>query len=722
MKKINQICRYLPRWFVAAALLCGAGCFSAPRLDAAEVPKADAEAAAAVQEAPVEVADYKNWIEVGAGGLFLSGDEAKFKHQHSMSGDVFGGIEDLHIQQDIGKSGLFVIDGRAIFDTKDYKLKMEISQTDLGYIKAGFTQYRTWYDGNGGFFPGKSAASTNTFNKADNELAVDRGEVWVELGLRLPEIPEITLRYSHEYRDGQKDSTIWGPSTRTGLATSRLFVPAFRDLEEKRDIFTADISKTYGNTDFDIGMRYESSSNEDKLYELRNPNQAAPAGSSQISITQREEIKSDLFSGHGSTVTRFNDYVWFTSGYSYTTLESNVGGDRIYGTSFDAIFNPAGVSPQGAGFINLGGGGTVDQHVVNLNLLWMPFDCLTITPEIKIENKEINNAVDYVRTSAAAQPVNNKVRLFSANELLNVAEALEVRYTGIPDWVFYASAEAEQEDGSRQDSSNNSYNNSGTPLNLDQDQTLLRQKYTVGTNWYPLPRLNFSASYYHKIDRYSNDFLSDDPIAPPVTLDNQRMTNLNLDTDDVNVRATWRPLHNLTLVTRYDFQYSTTKARWKEPTLNYSYGLASELKNQIFSESITWNPFARWYIQGTGSYVMGNIHTPASDGVTPRFILDSVNDYYTVSFSSGLALDEKTNIRADFNYYKADNYQDNSAVGMPYGAEFEEYTASVGLDRKISEAVRISLKYAYYNSQDTTSGGSNDYSGQMIYASTQVKF
>lgn len=717
MKNINKICRRLPRWFVAAALLCGTGSFTTSRLAAAETPKADAEAAAAVQEAPAEVADYKNWIEVGTGGLILNGDEGKFKHQHSMSGDVFGGIEDMHIQQDIGKNGLFVVDGRAIFDTKDYNLKMELSQTDLGYIKAGFSQFRTWYDGNGGYFPGNGAASIKSFNNLfDNELAIDRGEVWVELGLRMPDIPEITLRYSHEYRDGQKDSTIWGPTTRTGLGTTRLIVPAMRDIDETRDIFTADLSKTYGNTDIDLGMRYEYGTSNNRLYEVRNPGEA-----SQILITQREEYKSDLFSGHGSTVTRFNEYVWLTSGYSYTTLDSNiVGGDRIYGRSFNDVFNPTGAAPQNNGFINLTGGGTVDQHVVNLNLMWMPFQCLTITPEVRIENRETNNMVDFTRTTVSPQPgvTRRSVKLLSAYELLNVAESLEVRYTGINDWVFYARAEAEQEDGSRQDRSNNAYNNAGTPLNLDEDQTLLRQKYTVGANWYPLPRLNFAASYYHKVDLYSNDFISDDPVS----LDNQRMTNLNFDTDDINVRATWRPLHNLSLVTRYDYQYVSTQARWKEPILNYNYGQASEMTNQVFSESITWNPFARWYLQGTGSYVLGKIHTPASVVVNPRIIQDATNNYYTLSLSSGLALDAKTNLRGDFTYYKAENYEDNSTTGMPYGAEYEEYIASAGFDRQMSEAVRIALKYAYYNSHDITSGGRNDYGGHMIYASTQVKF
>ena len=70
-----------------------------------------------------------------------------------MSGDVFGGIHDLHYEQTVDKNGQFSIDGHAIFDTGDYDLTLSLSRPKLGYIKAGYNQFRSYYDGNGGFFP-----------------------------------------------------------------------------------------------------------------------------------------------------------------------------------------------------------------------------------------------------------------------------------------------------------------------------------------------------------------------------------------------------------------------------------------------------------------------------------------------------------------------------------------------------------------------------------------
>ena len=80
------------------------------------------------------------------------------------------------------------------------------------------------------------------------------------MGLQLPDWPEIIIRYSHVFRQGQKDSTIWGDTNLTGLTTdqtTRKIAPVYRDIDEARDIVSLEISKTFDNTDIGLGMRYE---------------------------------------------------------------------------------------------------------------------------------------------------------------------------------------------------------------------------------------------------------------------------------------------------------------------------------------------------------------------------------------------------------------------------------------------------------------------------------
>ena len=107
--------------------------------------------ATATEEEPEE---YKNWIELAIGGVITSGDRAQFEQQHWLPGDQpYGGIKDLHVEGTVGKDVLFSVDGHALWDFNDYDVTVQLAKPNLGYIKAGYTEFRSWYDGNAGFFP-----------------------------------------------------------------------------------------------------------------------------------------------------------------------------------------------------------------------------------------------------------------------------------------------------------------------------------------------------------------------------------------------------------------------------------------------------------------------------------------------------------------------------------------------------------------------------------------
>ena len=74
--------------------------------------------ATATEDQPEE---YKNWIELAIGGVITSGDRAQFEQEHRLPGDqVYGGIQDLHVEGIIGKNAVFSIDGHALWDFNDY--------------------------------------------------------------------------------------------------------------------------------------------------------------------------------------------------------------------------------------------------------------------------------------------------------------------------------------------------------------------------------------------------------------------------------------------------------------------------------------------------------------------------------------------------------------------------------------------------------------------------
>jgi len=730
------------------------------------------------EETPEE---YKNWIELGIGGLNISGDAAQFEQQHHMSGDVYGGIQDMHYEQTIGKNTTFSVDGHAIWDNNDYDVTLKLDQPGLGYIHAGFTEFRDWYDGNGGFFPPHGGT---WFAPAIPEMYVDRGEAWVELGLRLPNWPELTLRYSHEFRQGEKDSTIWGDSTLTGIPLTnnpaRKIAPAYRDIDETRDIISFDAVKTFGNTDFDLGMRYEHNDNDDKLQLERGAGQFAtisgtpptitgPNGTAaaQRFITQREDDSLDMYSGHIFTETRFTDSLWFTTGYSYTTLGADLTGTRIIGPDYNSTIDDPILTLQSNdhGFLDLAGTSETFEHVFNANLFWIPLQDLSLLTAFRYTHQNADSDAMLLDTSTTANvapfTLTNPKGGFhrttptprtedTSNEFDNFAERLELRYTHIENWLFYAEGEWEEEWG---DVHEHEVINNVDQGALNKDTNMLWQKYTIGANWYPMPRLDLSGQYYYKIVDYNNDYDSEFATptdVPPVpgSERNQRLISQDWATNDFNIRITCRPkvptiLGTLSFVTRYDYMQTAVSGKWgvspagmppavppPPPAIPTGTVFNEEdtalITNHVISESINWNPLARLYLQAVGSYVLNQTKTPAANiNLIPNTSPTVVNfrdDYWTITGSAGFVLDDKTDLHADYTFYCANDHFKNSAVALPYGIGATENTVSAGISRQITKQVRLSIKYSYFDYVDETFGGHNNYRVHSVYSGFQFRF
>jgi hypothetical protein len=128
------------------------------------------------------------------------------------------------------------------------------------------------------------------------------------------------------------------------------------------------------------------------------------------------------------------------------------------------------------------------------------------------------------------------------------------------------------------------------------------------------------------------------------------------DTYDGNARLTLRPLPNLTLVTRYEYQLSTVNTA-PDGLSGLSETESSDMTSQIISQNVSWSPWSRLYLQVGFNYVLSETDTPTSDYT--QAVLNSQNNYWTVNFNSGFVLDNKTDLNLGYTYYCADNYPDN---------------------------------------------------------------
>jgi hypothetical protein len=650
---------------------------------------------------------YTNWVETSAGSFITTGDKARQQERLQRPGTAFGGIEDFHYQREVATNTVMTIDGRGIFDNHDYKLRLDVTREKVGYLRFNYSEFRTWSDGDGGFDP----SSNSWYPLGRDALALDRGEFSFEGGLRLEEKPQITFKYTHNTRDGEKSSTIWGIAHPAGLP--RGLSPSFYEISERADIFQLDLTHTIDKTDFGVGLRYDNGELDNALKITHAPGEAG----FERKVTDRQGTTYDMFNVHAFSETWLTNNLMFSTGFSYSDLDTDFSGSRVYGSDFDVNYAPN--SLNGFGYNALSGGSRLHEYVGDFNLYYKPTPTVAIIPSIRIQKEDTDATASGTETLSDFATAD--FTSLSERSMLDVRERIDIRYTGVTNWVFYARADFSEGDGNLfQSGGLMPINGIGIPsVESRTDDERFFQKYSLGTRWYPRREVTFDLGGYCKLNKYDYHHLedstpNDSPDRYPAYLVMQ-----DFETYDANTRVAFRPLNNLTLATRYEFQLSHIHTK-PDSISGLDEVESSEMTSHIIAEDLTWSPWTRLYLQAGVNYVLSDTRTPASD--ITEAILKAQNNYWTVNFSSTLVLDKKTDLKVNYFYYQADNYSDNSAVSVNYGTASREHGITATLVRRISSNLRWTLRYGFFLNRDDLSGGHADYDSHLLFSSIQYRF
>src|SRR6266487_1431013 len=481
-----------------------------------------------------------NWVEVGAGSVFTTGNRSQAEQSRQVRGTVFGGIQDLHYQTEVATNTTFSVDGHGIFDNHDYNLTLGLKKEENYFLRFNFENFRTYYNGDGGFYP----PADLQYSRSGNALALDRGEISFEGGLMFKDKPSVTFKYSHLYRDGEKSSTIWGQTHPQLTFPSVGLTPTFYDIDEKRDIFELNAKHHYKATEFGGGVRYELGDLNNALKISQYPGEPPVGGAPQDrKITDRQDVSYDLFSAHAFSETWFKPNLMFSSGFMYSSLDNDFTGSRIYGSDFDVNYAP---NPgNGAGYTSLDGAAHQREYVLNLNLMTVPLKNLTVVPSLRVQRQDWN--ADSTSTFTLGNTVTGPFASNSDGDSLDVRERLDARYTGFTNWVLYARAEWTEGRGNL-DEAGSIY--LGSPIQRETADTRFFQKYGLGLKWYPLRRVSVDFGGYYKSNAYDYDHRSDNTPNNGGNRYPAYLVMQNFETCDGYTRLTLRPLPNLTLVTR----------------------------------------------------------------------------------------------------------------------------------------------------------------------------
>ena len=719
MKSFRILQNHRSRWWATLLGLSAAACAVSAAETSTNTPPAittNTPPAEAVELTPQQVFEggtnsYNNWLDLSAGGFIPGGNKAQAQQQHQTSKDAFGGIEDLHVQGEITKGTTFTVDGHSIFDNHDYDLSLGLSREKLGYLRFSFSEFRTWYNGDGGFY----APTGLYFPGQEDALGVDRGQLSFEGGLTLDKLPQIKFKYTHNYREGEKSSTSWG-LTHPAPDVTRGISGSFYDISEHSDLFELDVTHHIKATELGAGFSYQHGTLSDALKINQFPGEPV-----QQDITDRQGTSYDLFNAHAFTETWIKKDLFLSTGFSYSDLDNTLSGSRIYGNDFDVNYVPN--AQNGFGYYGLNGGSRMDEYVMDVNLMAKPASHLSIVPSVRVQKENVDADVNGFETLGdnAAVPFNGT----SNRDTLDVRERLDINYNGLTNWVLYARGELTEGNGIlngnlRESGGLVQINDIGVPpIQRETDDNRFFQKYSIGARWYPARRASLDFGGYYKLNNYTYDNYVDSTPNDSANRYPAYLVVQNFQTYDGNVRLTLRPLVNVSMVTRYEYQLSTINTR-PDGVSGLSQVESSRMNSHIIAQDISWTPWSRLYFQVGFNYVLSKTTTPTSDYT--QAILDAKNNYWTLNFSSGFVLDDKTDLNLGYFYYNADNFQDNSSFGLPLGAGGQEHGVNATLTRRLTKNLRLSLRYGYYHYEDQTYGGNQDYYAHVIYTSLRYRF
>jgi hypothetical protein len=656
---------------------------------------------------------YSNWIELSTGGLLTTGYANQAKQGEQLNTGVFGGIEDLHYEDQVAKKTTFTLDGHSIFDNHDYSVGLGLTHEDFYFLHFNFENFRTWDSGTGGFIPADGTACS----LPGDALALDRGKISFEAGLTKPNLPQITFKYTHSYRNGDESSTLWGPVHDSSGNVYRPY-PGIYSLDEKSDAFQLDLTHHYKTVNYGAGVSYETGNlNDAHLLTFWSGGQIQQV---QQKVTDQEGTSYDMFSTHAFAESWVKKNLFLSTGFMFAKLDDTFSGSRIYGDDFDVAYSPT-YPGLDYGYYNLNGTAHEHQYVMNVNLLSLPTKNWSIIPSVRVQKEDWN------ANSAGTGTLGTDAQAFTDNsgrDSIDVCERLDLRYTGVTNWVFNLGGQWTEGQG-------NLHENGGllqvngigpNPVQFATDDSTLFQKYFASARWYPVRQASLDVGGYYKINTYNYNF-TQDSTPNNAGLDNPLYPGFivyqGFQTWDGNIRLTLHLPKNIMLVSRYEYQYSTISTR-PDPVSGLSQQDSSKMYTHIIGQNASWTPLSWLGLQAGFNYVLSTTKTPTSDYT--QAVLDSQNNYWTVNFNSDFVLNDRTDLNLGYFYYRAADGQNGIVGGLPLGTDTEEHSITAALSRRITQNLRLNLKYAFNHYNDFASAGHFSYDAHVIFASLQYRF
>lgn len=697
-----------------------------------------------------DLADDQNIIRVTGQAVSIEDSESSFQAatQHAKSG--LYGIEELRFTQALGDDGKLTAKLQLLPGSNTYDNTIKVSYDEKGSAEIGYKQFRTFYDGVGGFFPTNGAWKP----LADQMLHVDRSKFWIGATISLPDKPVISLRYTNERRWGKKDSTVWGETDDTGIpiwsrstlnpvSAVRDIVPGSIDIDEQVQTFEASLRHVVGKTKFDLSVVGTFVNNENTRWQSRYPGEVKPypaipstpavlVDPSQANNANygydTQGIDSQTFAFMGRFETELSSKVSLFGGFNYSTVNADISGERQVwidlATTQGVVSAVGGFTTGGRppySYTDLAGNADHRAFNANLGVHLRPIPSLFITAALKGESvkTDSDNSLTFTSTlvspaNGSTTPVNNGAINYSrADEDVWVPE-LSVRYNGIRGVSLYATSDYRVSPGSETQYNQSVSSNGNVSKPADsttKDVTENHFNGKAGFRWSPSPYVTLGGEVFAK--NHANSFTN--------ALDSETRFVLDSETKGGTVSATVTPVPAISLTTRYVYRKGSMETSVDNMA---SFESMDSAVHQI-SQAIAWSPNKDVYVQGNLGYVFDTTITiyPRSGATSNMRLHNADSNYWTASLVGGFNLNQDTKLEVQYSTYKSNNYLAGlNYASLAYGAEQRDQNLTLGVKHKFSDKLAGEAKVGYFQSTNTTSGHNTDYKGILGYVSVVHAF
>jgi hypothetical protein len=721
------------------------------------------------------LSSFDDYVTLSGQANWVKGDKAAFQAENWTSKQGFGGIEDFQLTKDLKNDYSLKADGHLLLGSEDYLAHINLSKNELGSVDVGYKRFRTYYDGIGGFFPNDEA----WFPLPNEELHVDRAKFWTEVKLTLPNAPVLTLRYTNDLRNGAKDSTIWGDNDNTGIpkwtvaptnpiASDSKITPSILQLDERRQTLEGSLKHTMGNTTFEGQIVGERIDNLDTRSISRYPGESTPPGFTSTSANpspvskasnaasgyDQQGVKTDSLTFSGRVETVVSEKITMFAGVSYQHSTSDLAGYRplsidiatgttanytvktvLGGVAYNTFPIPAVVStssarPAGA-YQDFTGGSHSEILTANLGADVKLLPDLFINAALKAEDRytQSNDSFTYIRNlvrQSTGVVTNSSLAYANSSKVKERAwtPELSARYTGIKTISLYATADYRYSPGTE------SSNYQTDSLLLTTENTKENHgNYAVGANWVPCNFFTLRGETFYK--SHQNSFYGAYSTAPS----DQTQYVLGSNYYGAKLTATFKPLATLSLTTRYILRVGQMDlVTVGNPVIGavpatavltrYALYDTMDARSHDIGETVDWTPIKQFYVQGNVNIVFDTTSTayPRAGGAANDVLRNADNNHWNASVIAGFVVDKVTNAEMQYTYYTASNFQPELTATQPYGASAKNYSATVGIKRKLTDKLIAEVKVGYISSKNDTTGGMTNYNAKVAYVSLQQAF